>query len=166
MLPALAIVLVIGLAISVPTARMTLVLAACLFLPGTGWARQMRLPERNDTITLAVVLSVCMSVTVGTGLAMSGTYSTAWGAAILGGITVAGFMPARAWLNQAVAALRQPARGIDEVAWAAWHSGVERRAEQARARQAAAAQQAIGQWITWYQLTQLRTSRQSVSSSV
>lgn len=143
----------------VPTARVPLVLAACLFLPGTGWARQVRFPERGDTIALAVVLSVSTAVIVAIGLAVSGTWSTGWGLAILGGITAAGFVPARRWVDQAVAALRRPAGEVDETAWAEWYSDVERRTEQARARQAAAAQQAIGQWIAWYQLTQLRTSR-------
>ena len=45
-------------------------------------------------------------------------------------------------------------------AWVHRYADVKRRVEEARAREAAARQAAIGQWISWYQQTHLLTKRQ------
>src|ERR687893_247655 len=108
--------LVVGLmATGLPAARMAFALAICLLLPGFGWARKMRLADLGDTVALAIVLSMCVTVVVGTAMVVSG-FSPEWGLAALAGVALAGFMPARLLLHRASAAvqLRMPGFGDDE----------------------------------------------------
>ena len=170
--------------------RVAFALAICLLLPGLGWARKMHFGDLGDTIALAVVLSICTTVAVGTAMAVSDSWSLGWGLAALGGVALTGFVPVRLLLDRAGAAvrLRIAQFGDDGVAWTAWYreterakarqaraaataseaaavwvdwyTDVKRRAAEARAREAAAKQAAVEEWISWYQETHLLTKRE------
>jgi hypothetical protein len=122
-LAALAGVLLIAvlLAVNLPAARMVFALAVCLLLPGLGWARKMRFGDLGDTVALAVALSICATVAIGTAMAVSGSWSPGWGLTVLGAIALVGFVPGR---------LLRPARGVVTVSepWVDWYSDVDRRA--------------------------------------
>ena len=187
-----ALLLVALLAANLPAARVALALAICLLLPGLGWARKMRFADLGDTVALAIVLSMCMTVAVGTAMAVSGSWSPKWGLATLAGVALAGFVPARLLAARAGAAVQRRRAGFanDGVAWpdwylrdtqqqakvgraraavtasevsavrVDWYADIKRRAEEAQAREGAAKQEAIDQWISWCQLTQPLTKRQ------
>ena len=116
-----ALVVAVLVAVNLPAARMAFALAACLLLPGLGWARKMRFGDLGDTLAVAIALSICATVAVGTTMAVSDSWSLGWGLAALGAITLAGFVPGR---------LRGPARGGVTVSepWVDWYSAVDRRA--------------------------------------
>jgi hypothetical protein len=183
-----AALVVVLLAANLPAARMAGALAICLLLPGLGWARRMHFSDLGDTLALAILLSICMTVAVGTTMVLARSWSLGWGLASLGGLALAGFVPARLLLDRGAAAVRlRTVRFADDGAWAEWYratqeqarararaaataseaaavwvdwyADVERRAEEARAREAAAKQAAIDQWISWYQQTHLLTKR-------
>ena len=90
-----ALLFAVLLATNLPAARVAFALAICLLLPGLGWARKMRLADLGDTVALAIVLSICATVTTGTAMAVSGSWSPGWGLAVLAGVALAGFVPAR-----------------------------------------------------------------------
>jgi hypothetical protein len=103
----LGALLVVGLlATNLPAARVAFALAVCLLLPGFGWARKMRFGDVGDTVAMAIVLSICTTVAVGTAMAVSGSWSPEWGLAVLAGIGLAGFVPARLLAARAGAAVR------------------------------------------------------------
>jgi hypothetical protein len=184
-----AALVVVLLAANLPAARMAGALAICLLLPGLGWARKMHFSDLGDTLALAILLSICMTVAVGTTMVLSRSWSLGWGLASLGGLALAGFVPAGLLLDRAAAAVRlRTARFADDggawaewyretqqqarararaaataseaaAVWVDWYADVERRAEEARAREAAAKQAAIDQWISWYQQTHLLNKR-------
>jgi hypothetical protein len=183
-----ALLVVVLLATDLPAARVVGALAICLLLPGLGWARRMHFSDLGDTLALAILLSICMTVAVGTTMVLSRSWSLGWGLASLGGLALAGFAPTGLLLDRAAAAVRlRTVRFADDGAWAEWYratqeqarararaaataseaaavwvdwyADVERRAEEARAREAAAKQAAIDQWISWYQQTHLLTKR-------
>ena len=149
-------------------ARMAGALIICLLLPGLGWARKLHLSDLGDTLALGIVLSICMTVAVGTTMVLSHSWSLGWGLASLAGLALAGFVPARLlldWANgnrdsqeQALAKQAHASANVTEASavWVDWYADVERRAEEARAREAAAKQAAIDEWISWYQQTHLR----------
>jgi hypothetical protein len=101
-----AALVVVLLATNLPAARLTMALAICLLLPGLGWARRRRFGDLGDTVALAIVLSICMTVAVGTAMVLSGYWSPGWGLAVLAGIGLAGFVPARLLLDRAGAVVR------------------------------------------------------------
>ena len=194
-LAALACVLLpVALATDLPVARLTMALIACLLLPGLGWARKMHFGDLGDTIVLAVVLSICTTVAVGTAMAVSDSWSLGWGLAALGGVALTGFVPVRLLIDRAGAAVRLriaqfgddggawtdwyretlQAKARQALAaataseasavWVDWYTDVKRRAAQARAREAAAKQAAVEEWISWYQETHLLTKREDTRS--
>jgi hypothetical protein len=142
--------LVIGLmATNLPAARVAFALAICLLLPGFGWARKMRLADLGDTVALAIVLSMCMTVVVGTAMVVSG-FSPEWGLAALAGVALAGFVPARLLLDRASAAvqLRMPGFGDDEGARAGWYPReTQEQAQQGRTPSAVTASRASAAWV-------------------
>jgi hypothetical protein len=166
-----AVLVVVLVATDLSAARMVGALVICLLLPGLGWARKMHFSDFGDTLALAIVLSICMTVAVGTTMALSRSWSLGWGLASLAGLALAGFIPARLLLDRAGAdrdsrqqaksrQARAAANATDASAvWVDWYAEVERRADEARAREAAAKQAAIDQWISWYQQTHLLTKR-------
>jgi hypothetical protein len=184
-----ALLVVALLATDLPAARVAGALAICLLLPGLGWARKMHFSDLGDTLALAIVLSISMTVAVSTTMVLSRSWSLGWGLASLGGLALAGFVPARQLLDRGAAAVRLRIAGFGDdggawaewyretqrqarararaattaseaaAVWVDWYADVERRAEEARAREAAAKQEAVDQWISWYQQTHLLTKR-------
>jgi hypothetical protein len=155
------------LATNLPAARVTMALIACLLLPGLGWAQKMHFGDIGDTIALAVVLSICMTIGVATAMTVSDSWSLGWGLAALGGLAVAGFVPVRLLLDRAGAAVRLRIAGFadDGGAWAEWVRETQQaKVRQARARDAAAKQAAVDEWISWYQQTHLLTKREDQGS--
>ena len=124
----------VALATNLPAVRVAFALAICLLLPGLGWARKMHFGDLGDTIALAVVLSICTTVAVGTAMAVSDSWSLGWGLAALGGVALIGFVPVRLLIDRAGAAvrLRIAQFGDDGGAWTDWY----RETQQAKARQA------------------------------
>jgi hypothetical protein len=189
-----ALLVAVLLAVDLPPARVAFAVASCLLLPGLGWARKMRFGDLGDTLALAIVLSICTTVAVGTTMAVSDSWSLGWGLAALGGIALAGFVPGRLLLDRAGAAVRLGVAGsaADSGAWAEWYreskqakvrqaraattatgasavwvdwyADVRRRAKEAQAREAAAKQAAVDEWISWYQHTHLVTKREDRGS--
>ena len=145
----LGAVLVVALLANLPTARVALALASCLVLPGLGWARKMHFGDLGDTAALAVVLSVCTTVAVGTAMALSDHWSPGWGLAVLAGIGLAGFVPARLLAGRGGAAvrLRKAGFGDDVAACADWYPETQ---QQAEARAATTASEASAVWVDWY----------------
>src|SRR5215210_1493367 len=101
-----AVLVVVLLATNLPAARVVGALAICLLLPGLGWARRMHFSDLGDTLALAILLSICMTVAVGTTMVLSRSWSLGWGLASLGGLALAGFVPAGLLLGRAAAAVR------------------------------------------------------------
>jgi hypothetical protein len=101
---------VVLLATNLPAARLAMALAVCLLLPGLGWARKRRFGDLGDTVALAIVLSICTTIAVGTAMAVSGYWSPGWGLAVLVGIGLAGFVPGRLLLDRAGAVIRLRSR--------------------------------------------------------
>jgi hypothetical protein len=184
-----AFLVAILLAIDLQATRAGLAVVGCLLLPGLGWARKMHYADLGDTLALASVLSICMTVAVGTTMVLSRSWSLAWGLAALGGLALVGFVPARLLLDRASAAVQLRIAGFSDdggawaewyrqtqdqararalaatsaseaaAVWVDWYADVERRAEEGRAREAAAKEAAIEAWIAWYQQTHLLTKR-------
>jgi hypothetical protein len=179
------------LAVDLSVARVVFALAICLLLPGLGWARKMRYADLGDTLAMACVLSICTTVAVGTVMVLSRSWWPQWGLAVLAGIALVGFVPARQLLDRASAALRLRIAGFsddggtwadwyrqsqDQAAarqaraseasgvWVDWYSDVERRSAEAREREAAAKQAAVEAWISWYQQTHLLNKRSGTRS--
>jgi hypothetical protein len=132
--------------------RVGAAVVGCLLLPGLGWARQMRLGDRGDTLAMAVVVSLCCTVAVGTGMAVSGAWSWAAGLAVLAVVTVTGFLPFAALADRARAATgrRIAAFGDDGGAWEEWFARSQQEAQQRRRRAEEAAEQANDVWVDWY----------------
>ena len=147
-----ALLVVALLAANLPAARMALALAICLLLPGLGWARKMRLADLGDTVALAIVLSICMTVAVGTAMAVSGSWSPKWGLATLAGVGLAGFVPARLLAARASAAVQRPRAGFanDDVAWADWYPRGTQQQAVRRARAAVTAGEVSAVGVDWY----------------
>ena len=66
--------------------------------------------------------------------------------------------------TQHQAAARQPRASEAAGVWVDWYTDVERRVTEARAREEAAKQEAVDQWISWYQQTHLLTNREDPRS--
>jgi hypothetical protein len=153
-----AALVIVLLTTNLPAARMAGALAICLLLPGLGWARKMQLSDLGDTLALATVLSICMTVAVGTTMVLSRSWSVGWGLASLAGLALAGFVPARliadrtgAAVRLRIAAVRLRMAGVayDDGAWSEWYRETERQAKVRRAR-AATASEASAVWVDWY----------------
>lgn len=77
----------------------------CLLAPGYGWARRLPGNSRGDTLALAVILSICATILLGTIMVVLHTWVTLNAFLILTAIGIAGFMPLRR---------RSPAQGHDD----------------------------------------------------
>jgi hypothetical protein len=149
----LAALLLALLALASPQGlRVGAAVVGCLLLPGLGWARQMRLGDRGDTLAMAVVVSICCTVAVGTGMAVSGAWSWAGGLAVLAVVTVTGFVPFAVLADRARAAAgrRIAAFGDDGGAWEEWFARSQQEAQERRQRARTAAEQANDVWVDWY----------------
>ena len=85
-------------------------------------------------------------------MAVSGSWSLRWGLASIGGVALAGFVPARLLLDRAGATvrLRMAGFGDDEGAWADWYRETQQQAQRRRTRAAVAAYEASAVWVDWY----------------
>jgi uncharacterized membrane protein len=75
------------------TLRLGLLTAACLVLPGLGWARRSQLRDVGDRLALVIGISICAVTVIGTVMAVTGRWSTPVGAAALLAVAAAGFVP-------------------------------------------------------------------------
>jgi hypothetical protein len=95
---ALAVAVVIGVIPLAATGRIGilrfgLVAAACLLLPGLGWARRSQLRDAGDRLALGIGISICAVTLVGTTMAVSDKWSMPAGAVGLLAVAVTGFLP-------------------------------------------------------------------------
>lgn len=168
---ALALALALGLALDASAVRMAAALAACLVLPGLGWARRLRLKDLGDTIALTVVLSLSLTAVVATGMAVTGTWSPVAGLAILGAFTGLGFVPVRAVIVRAgVVVLGRPGHqevrpravevGDAEDGWTDWYADARARSDEERRRREAEAEAAEQDWRDWYAETRRTAARE------
>jgi uncharacterized membrane protein len=94
---ALALAAVIGVILLVATGqtdilRWGLVAAACLLLPGLGWARRSLLRDAGDRLALAIGISISAVTVIGTIMAITGLWSASVGMIALLAVAVAGFL--------------------------------------------------------------------------
>jgi hypothetical protein len=74
------------------TLRLVVVAAACLILPGLGWAFRSSLRDAGDKLALAIGISICVITLVGTTMAVTGRWSTSGGAIALVAVAITGFL--------------------------------------------------------------------------
>jgi uncharacterized membrane protein len=94
---ALAIVAAIGAIFLAATGqigilRWGLVAAACLLLPGLGWARRSQLRDAGDRLALAIGISISAVTVIGTIMAITGLWSASVGMIVLLAVAVGGFL--------------------------------------------------------------------------
>ena len=156
-----AMALALALGLDAPAVRLVAALAACLVLPGLGWARRLRLKDLGDTIALTVVLSLSLTAVVATGMAVTRSWSPIAGLAILAAVSALGFIPVRAVIVRAgVVVLGRPARDAErplavdlddtEDGWTDWYADARARSDEERRRRAAEAEAAEQDWRDWY----------------
>ena len=75
--------------------RPSVATAACLLLPGLGWAGKLRLEDAGDRLALAVAISICALTVVGTTMVVLGRWSTPLGLVALAVVGAVGALPAR-----------------------------------------------------------------------
>ena len=95
---ALAVAVAIGVILlaatgRIGTLRFGLVAAACLLLPGLGWARRSQLRDAGDRLVLAIGISISAVTLVGTTMAVTDRWSMPAGAVALLAVAVTGFLP-------------------------------------------------------------------------
>jgi len=66
--------------------------AACLLLPGLGWARRSQLRDAGDRLALAIAISISAVTVIGTIMAITGLWSASVGFIALLAVAVAGFL--------------------------------------------------------------------------
>jgi hypothetical protein len=71
-------------------ARIPVLLAFAIVVPGLGWAYRLRLPDRGDTLLLAMTISVCLLVVVGESMALLRLWSVPGGFLVLAAIALLG----------------------------------------------------------------------------
>jgi hypothetical protein len=77
------------------TLRLVVVAAACLLLPGLGWAFRLGLRDVGDKLALAIGISICAITLIGTTMAVTGRWSTSGGAIALLAVAITGFLSRR-----------------------------------------------------------------------
>jgi hypothetical protein len=75
--------------------RVVVVAAACLLLPGLGWAFRLQLRDAGDKLALAIGISICAITLIGTTMAVTGRWSTSGGAIALLAVAITGFLSRR-----------------------------------------------------------------------
>ena len=95
---ALAVAVAIGVILLAATGRIGilrfgLVAAACLLLPGLGWARRSQLRDAGNRLALAIGISISAVTLVGTTMAVTDSWSMPVGAVALLAVAVTGFLP-------------------------------------------------------------------------
>ena len=158
-----AMALALALALDAPAVRMVAALAACLVLPGLGWARRLRLKDLGDTIALTVVLSLSLTAVVATGMAVTGTWSPVAGLADprrgdrarvrpgpgrgrTRGCRGARSLGRRRWSGSSY---RSTSTDTED-GWKDWYADARARTDEERRRRAAEAEAAEQDWRDWY----------------
>ena len=93
----LAVAMSIGAILLIATGRigilrLVLVAAACLLLPGLGWALRSQLRDAGDKLALAIGISISVITLIGTTMAVTGRWSTSGGAIALLAVAITGFL--------------------------------------------------------------------------
>ena len=96
---ALALVVALGVVALMAAGRPGLATAACLLLPGLGWAGKLRLEDAGDRLALAIAISICALTVVGTIMVVLGSWSTPLGLAVLAAVGAIGILPGRLLKN-------------------------------------------------------------------
>lgn len=164
-------VLGVAVALDVHAVRVAAAVVGCLLLPGLGWARRLRLRDRGDQLALTVVLSLCSTAIVGTGMAVLGRWSPTVGGLILAAIAVLGFVPVQAAVVRVRAVLLGRPVAVegaggwvvaggaaavdgDEDDWKDWYADARRRSDEEHRLQVVAAAEAEREWRDWYDALQ------------
>lgn len=82
-----------GAAVLAEPLRLMVMVAFCLLLPGSGWARRAGRGDVLDTFALAVLISTSATILVSTAMVVTNTWSVTGGVAALAAITVLGYVP-------------------------------------------------------------------------
>lgn len=96
---ALALVVALGVVALMAAGRPGLATAACLLLPGLGWAGKIRLEDAGDRLALAIAISICALTVVGTTMVVLSSWSTPLGLAALAVVGTIGILPGRLLKN-------------------------------------------------------------------
>ena len=96
---ALALVVALGVVALMAAGRPGLATAACLLLPGLGWAGKLRLEDAGDRLALAIAISICALTVVGTTMVVLSSWSTPLGLAALAVVGTIGILPGRLLKN-------------------------------------------------------------------
>jgi hypothetical protein len=72
------------------SARIPVVVAFAVVVPGLGWAWRLRLSDTGDTLLLAVTISVCSLVVIGEGMALLRLWSVERGFLVLAAVALLG----------------------------------------------------------------------------
>jgi hypothetical protein len=94
---ALALAMVSGAILLAATGQLRvlglgLVAAACLLLPGLGWALRSRLGDPGDRLALAIGISLCALTVIAATMAVTGRWSAWVGLAVMLAVAIAGFL--------------------------------------------------------------------------
>lgn len=65
----------------------------CLLLPGSGWAYRAEVGDFFDKVALAVIVSMCATILVATGMVVTNSWSVLGGVAGLAVFALLGFVP-------------------------------------------------------------------------
>jgi hypothetical protein len=96
---ALALIVALGVIALMAAGRPGIATAACLLLPGLGWAGKLRLEDAGDRLALAIAISICALTVVGTTMVVLGRWSTPLGLVALAVVAAAGILPGRLLKN-------------------------------------------------------------------
>jgi hypothetical protein len=92
---ALALVVALGVIALMAAGRPGIATAACLLLPGLGWAGKLHLEDAGDRLALAIAISICALTVVGTTMVVLGRWSTPLGLVALAVVGAIGILPGR-----------------------------------------------------------------------
>jgi len=95
----LALVVALGVIALMAAGRPGIATAACLVLPGLGWAGRLHLEDAGDRLALAIAISICALTVVGTTMVVLGRWSTPMALAALVVVGAIGILPGRLLKN-------------------------------------------------------------------
>lgn len=88
-----ALVALVALPVVFEQVRLMCAVAFCLLAPGWGWARRTGPGDAVDRLALAVVISLSVTIIVGTTMVATDRWSIPVGIAVLTAVAVLGFVP-------------------------------------------------------------------------
>lgn len=137
--------------------RATVALACCLVLPGLGWARRLKLRDPGDTMAMTLMISLCSTTVVATGMVLTAHWSTFGGLAVLALVSVLGFLPLGELAARASSAITHRPRPRHRLVppepdqeWPDWYADAPRRVEDERSVPVAAEQTVEDQRRSWH----------------